>query len=131
MISFGPELIGRTEKTLVALLHRNLADTGLDEQQYVTLKVASTLTPSDDLTKAVRERAHFADAAQIVTTLTRGGLLIDGRLSPAGASLLDRILTRSALQTAAIWTEIPEDDVAATTRVLNTVLTRAHAELTH
>ena len=131
MISFGPELVGRTEKTLVALLRANLADTGLDEQQYVTLRVASALAPSEDLTEAVRARAHFADAAQIVTTLTNSGLLSDGRLSPAGASLLDQILAQSAAQSTAIWTEMPEDDVAATTRVLNTVLARAEAVLTH
>jgi hypothetical protein len=130
MISFGPELIGRTEKTLVALLRRNLADTGLDEQQYVTLKVASTLAPSEDPAEAVRRRAHFADAAQIVT-LTNSGLLSDGRLSPAGATLLDQIVAKSAGQSTAIWTELPEDDVAATTRVLNTVLARAEAVLTH
>jgi hypothetical protein len=131
MISFGPELIGRTEKTLVALLRRNLADTGLDEQQYVTLKVASTLVPSEDLAEAVRGRAHVVDAAQIVTILTNGGLLSDGRLSPAGATLLETILAKSAGQSTAIWTGIPEDDVAATTRVLNTVLARAEAVLTH
>jgi hypothetical protein len=130
MISFGPELVGRTEKTLVALLRRNLTDTGLDEQQYVTLKVASTLATSEDLAESVRRRAHFADAAQIVTTLTDGGLLSDGRLSPAGATLLDQILARSAGQSTAIWTELPDDDVAATTRVLNTVLARAEAVLT-
>jgi hypothetical protein len=131
VISFGPELVGRTEKTLVALLQRNLAGTGLDEQQYVTLKVASTLAPSEDLAEAVRGRAQFADAAQIVTTLTNGGLLIDGQLSPAGATLLEKILARSAAQSTAIWTDIPGDDAAATTRVLNTVLARAEAALTH
>jgi hypothetical protein len=129
VISFGPELVGRTEKTLVALLRRNLADTGLEEQQYVTLKVASTLGPSEDLAEAVRGRAHFADAAQIVSTLTAGGLLSDGRLSPAGATVLDQILTKSAAQSTTIWTELPDDDVATTTRVLNTVLARAEAVL--
>jgi hypothetical protein len=131
VISFGPELVGRTEKTLVALLRRNLAGTGLDEQQYVTLKVASTLAPSEDLAEAVRGRAHFADAAQIVTALTNSGLLNDGRLTPAGATLLEKILAESARQSTAIWTDMPEHDVAATTRVLNTVLTRAEAVLTH
>ncbi|MCW2648783.1 MAG: hypothetical protein QOF87_1370 [Pseudonocardiales bacterium] len=129
MISFGPELVGRTEKTLVALLRRNLAGTGLDEQQYVTLKVASDLAPSHDLTEALRERAHFADAAQLVTALTDSGLLNDGRLSAAGATLLDQILTSSAGQSAVIWTDIHEDDVAATTRVLNLVMARAEAAL--
>jgi hypothetical protein len=129
MISFGPELVGRTEKTLGALLRHILADTGLDERQYVTLKVASTLATSEDLIEAVRGRAHFDDAAQIVTTLTDRGLLSGGRLSDAGATLLDQILARSAGQSTAIWTELPADDVDATTRVLNTVLARAEAIL--
>lgn len=131
MISFGPELIGRTEKTLAALLRGTLADTGLDERQYVTLKVASTLAPSEDLSEAVRARAHFADAPQIVTTLTDGGLLSEGRPSPAGVALLDQILASSAGRLSAIWTEMPEDEVAATTRVLNTVLMRAEALMAH
>jgi hypothetical protein len=130
MISFGPELVGRTEKALVALLRRNLTDTGLDEHQYVTLKVASTLAPSEDLTAAVQGRAHLAHAAQLVTTLTNAGLLSNGRLSAAGTTLLNQVLARSADQSAAIWTELPDDDVAATTRVLNTVLARAETVLT-
>jgi hypothetical protein len=63
--------------------------------------------------------------------LTDRGLLSDGRLSPAGATLLDQILTAAASQSTAIWTGLPDDDVAATTRVLNTVLARAEAVLTH
>jgi hypothetical protein len=129
MIAFGPELLGRTEKTLVTLLQRNLADTGLDEQQYVTLKVASSLDPSQDLVDAVHSRAHFADAAEIVATLAERGLLSAGHLSPAGTALLDQILTAAAGQTATIWTDLPDDEVAAATRVLNTVLERAEAAL--
>jgi hypothetical protein len=130
MIGFGPELIGRTEKTLGALLRRNLADTGLNEREYVTLKVASTLTPTEDLSEAVGRRAHFTDAAQIVRTLAERGLLSDERLSPAGATLLNQVLATSASQAPAIWTDIPEDDVAATERVLNLVLARAQVVLT-
>ena len=130
MINFGPELVGRAEKTLGALLGRMLIGTGLDEREYVTLKVASTLAPTDDLTEAVRTRAHFDDAPEIVAALTGRGVLQDGHLSSTGAILLEQILARAADQSAAIWTQLPEDDVAATTRVLNTVLDRADAILT-
>ncbi|SOD72560.1 hypothetical protein SAMN05892883_1944 [Jatrophihabitans sp. GAS493] len=129
MISFGPELVGRTEKTLGALLHRNLVDTGLDEREYVTLRVASTLTSTEDLSDAVFARAHFTEAAELVATLTERGLLSHGRLSPTGSALLDRILSRAAGQSAAIWSGLPDADVATTTRVLNTVLARADAVL--
>ncbi|SDJ40011.1 hypothetical protein SAMN05444157_3186 [Frankineae bacterium MT45] len=129
MIDFGPELVGRTEKTFGALLRRNLAGTGLDEQQYVTLKVASTLTEDDDLAATLQERAHFTEARRLVATLTERGLLDGGGLSPAGSALLDRILTEAAGQSAAIWSDLPAGDVATTERVLNTVLARAEAVL--
>ena len=38
--TFGPQLIGQTEKTLQALLRRALAGTGLDERQWVALRLA-------------------------------------------------------------------------------------------
>ena len=37
---FGPQLVGETEKTLTALLRGFLAETGLTEPQWVTLRVA-------------------------------------------------------------------------------------------
>ena len=51
---FGPQLIGETEKTLTALLRRFLADTGLSEPQWVTLRVAQ-LYGADDTVRG-RER---------------------------------------------------------------------------
>ena len=129
MIDFGPELVGRTEKSLGALLRRTLADTGLTEQQYITLKVASALGGADELIESVRARAHFADAEQLAAALTERALLNEGRLSAAGATVLDQILRAMAGQTATIWTGLPDDEVAATTRVLNAVLARAESVL--
>ena len=43
---FGPQLIGETEKTLNALLHRFLRGTGLNEAQWVTLRLAGLLDGS-------------------------------------------------------------------------------------
>ncbi len=129
MITFGPELIGRTEKTLGALLHRSLADTGLDEREYVTLRVASTLTSQQDLIAEVRGRAHFADAPALVVGLTERGLLENGRLSVPGANLLEQVLDRTASRSARIWTDFAAEDLAVATRVLNSVLDRAEAAL--
>ena len=87
---FGPQLIGETEKTLNALLRRFLEGTGLTEPQWVTLRLADLLDGSvgaDGLAAAVADRAHFADAADLVGELTDRGLLDDGRLTSAGREL--------------------------------------------
>ena len=129
---FGPQLIGETEKTLNALLLRYLEGTGLTEPQWVTLRLAGMLdgsVDSDGLAAAVTNRAHFADAEQLVVELTARGLLDDGQLTSAGRDLVANVQAATVAATAPIWDGLPADDVAATTRVLNEVLGRAHAAL--
>jgi hypothetical protein len=125
---FGSRLIGETEKTLNALLDRFLDGTGLDERQWVTLRLAALLHGSVDaagLAAAVTDRAHFSDAAELVHQLVDRGLLRDGRLTPAGHELTGAVQDTITNQTAPIWEDLPDDDVAATTRTLNEVVTRA------
>ena len=127
---FGPRLIGETEKTLNALLRRFLAGTGVTEPQWVTLRLSDLLEGSvdaDGLTTAVADRAHFPDAASLVTGLTNRGLLDDGRLTSTGRELTAAVQATIATQTAPIWDNLPPDDVAAATRVLNEVVMRARA----
>jgi hypothetical protein len=129
---FGPQLIGETEKTVNALLRRFLEGTGLTEPQWVTLRLAEVLDGSvgaDDLAAAVADRAHFPDAADLVSELTNRGLLDHGRLTSAGRELAAAVQATIATETAAIWDDLPADDVAATTRVLNEVVTRARVVL--
>jgi hypothetical protein len=129
---FGPQLIGETEKTLNALLQRHLEGTGLTEPQWVTLRLADLLDGSvdaDGLVAAVVDRAHFPDAADLVGELTDRGLLEDGRLTSAGRELTTNFRAAITTQTAPIWDDLPPDDVAAATRVLNEVITRARAVL--
>jgi hypothetical protein len=52
--SFGPQLIGETEKTLNALLRRFLDSTGLTEPQWVTLRLAGQLDDSVDERDSLR-----------------------------------------------------------------------------
>jgi hypothetical protein len=128
----GPRLIGETEKSLNALLSRFLAGTGLTEPQWVTLRLADLLDGSvdaDGLTAAVADRAHFADAARLVSDLTNRGLLDDGRLTSAGRGLTTAIQATITTETAPIWHNLPAEDVAAATRVLNEVVSRARAML--
>jgi hypothetical protein len=131
-IPFGPQLIGETEKTLNALLRRFLVGTGLTEPQWVTLRLADRLDGSlgtDGLVAAVADRAHFPDAAKLVGELTDRGLLDDGRLTSAGRELTTAVQAAITTQTAPIWDNLPADDVAAATRVLNEVVTRARVVL--
>lgn len=129
---FGPQLIGETEKTLNALLRRALAGTGLTEPRWVTLRLAGQLdgtVDADGLTAAVADRAHVADAADLVAQLTARGLLDGGRFTAAGRQLVADVQERIATATAPIWDGLPPDDVEAATRLLNEVVGRARAAL--
>ena len=129
---FGPRLIGETEKTLNALLRRFLEGTGLTEPQWVTLRLADLLDGSvdaDGLAAAVADRAQFLDASELVNELTNRGLLADGRLTLAGRELAVAIQDTITTETAPIWDDLPANDVAAATRVLNEVVTRARVAL--
>jgi hypothetical protein len=133
---FGPQLIGETEKTLNALLLRHLDAVAqgdvLTEPQWVTLRVANMLDGTVDrvgLAVAVTDRAHFPDALQHVDDLTARGLLDDGHLTDDGRDTLTRVQTSLADDTSAIFGDLAADDVAATERVLNELVSRAHVAL--
>jgi hypothetical protein len=129
---FGPQLIGETEKTLGALLRQFLEGTGLTEPQWVTLRLADLLDGGVDahgLAAAVADRAQFPNAADLINELTSRDLLNNGRLTPAGRSLIATVQSTITTETTPIWDHLPEDDVAAATRVLNEVVTRARAVL--
>ena len=75
------------------------------------------------------DRAHFSDAVDLVGELTDRGLLADGRLTSTGRELTTAVQTSMTTDTAAIWDNLRDDDVAAATRVLNEVITRARVLL--
>jgi hypothetical protein len=129
---FGPPLIGETEKTLNALLRRFLQATGLTEPQWVALRLADMLDGSVDangLAAAVADRAHFLDAADLVAELTDRGLIDRGRLTSGGREVMATVQSSITTHTGAIFDHLPPDDVAAATRILNEVVTRARAAL--
>ncbi len=129
---FGPQLIGETEKTLNAILRRALHATGLTEPHWVTLRLAGQFDGQVDangLALAVADRAHFDDAADLVRDLTERGLLAGGRLTEEGCRVVESVQATIAEATASIWGDLPDDDVAATTRLLNEVVARARRVL--
>ena len=130
MTSFGPQLIGETEKTLNAILRGVLAEPGLTEPQWVTLRIAAQHDGAAPLADVVAERAHFTDAPALVGELGERGLLDGNRVSDAGAQTLERLGARIKELTAPIWSDLPSADVAATERVLNLVVDRARSVLT-
>jgi hypothetical protein len=122
--TFGPQLIGETEKTLNVLLRRSLAGHGLDEQQWVTLRVASQHDgPLGSLAARVADRAHFDNAEGLVAHLEDKGLIAAERPTPEGEALLRDVLGG----TATIWQDVPDAEAAA--HALSTVLDRARAAI--
>lgn len=128
-VTFGPQLIGETEKTLNALLRKALHGTGLSEPEWVTLRVAGQNQAGVDLAGLVADRAHFPDAADLVVTLTARELLQDQGLSARGQELVAEVRRRIAEATGSLWDDLAPGDVAATERILNTVVSRGRALL--
>ncbi len=124
--TFGPQLIGETEKNLQALLRQALAGTGLDERLWVALRVAAQ---PDHTALRVRlaDRARFEDAGELVTALEQRGLVAGDSPTIDGHAMLEQVLARSAALSGAIWEDIADADAAA--RALTEVLTRARRAL--
>ncbi|GAB90045.1 hypothetical protein [Gordonia rhizosphera] len=130
MIPFGPELIGQTEKTLHAILDTVLSDSGLSEREWVTLRLAVANAGARPLPDLVRDRAHFADAGEIVDGLTDRGFLDGALVTEAGHAFVDRTMQRIKTFTAPVFDDLPADDTDSTARILNVVLDRGRAAVT-
>jgi hypothetical protein len=126
MTTFGPQLIGETEKTLQALLRLALAGTGLDERHWVALRLAAQ-PDATALRDRVSHRAHFADADELVSALAQRHLVADDVPTADGRAMLERVLTRSAALSGPIWDDVEDADAAA--RALTEVLARARSAL--
>jgi hypothetical protein len=129
---FGPQLIGEAEKMLGALLRRFLDGTGLTEPEWVTLRLAERLDGSvngDGLAAAVADRAHLPNPSELVRELTRRGLLQAGRPTATGRNITAAVQETVATETAPIWKDLPDEDVAAATRVLKEIVARGRAVL--
>lgn len=137
--AFDQQLIGRTEKTMNAILERLLADSGLSEPEWVTLVLSAADDGSaqrDELILRVAralkvDRATAASHVQVL--VTKGVLCAEdaaaARVTEAGRQLIDSIRGQTGVVTQRLWGDLPAADLKVAGAVLNTVLVRAEAEL--
>ena len=138
--TLSPRVIGQAEKTLNAILGRQLAGTGLTEPRWVILTLAVTsggTAGREAFTRIVSDalkiseteaRAHIADmvAAQQLqvageppaVTATGAARQLHSRIGTATADIVQRL-----------WGDLPAEDLATTGRVLAIITDRANARL--
>jgi hypothetical protein len=129
--TFGPQLLGQTEKALNAILDRLLADSGVTEPQWVTLSLAA-MTGGDGLAPRVASAVKIGEdeARGRIAELTAAGMLAEsGDPTSAGRAVYDSVRARTAEITQRLWGDLPAADLEAAARVLGTALGRAGEEL--
>jgi DNA-binding MarR family transcriptional regulator len=130
-----PQLIGRTERALVALIGLVLASTGGTFHEWVVLNLIGV---SGGPIERSELRARVTDALKVddatveaaITELAAAGLLetVSGSvvaLSDSGRDRYARIRAAIDETTAPLYAEIPADDLATAQRVLTTLAGRA------
>lgn len=137
---FSPQLIGRTEKTLNAILDRQLAG-AVTEPQWVTLVLIAASSRSADRGQLTAQVAHALRVNQKTAVTHIGQLAGKGlvqiapgpgagvALTEAGQRLLGGVRKQVAEITQRLWGDLPVADLQVAGRVLSTVLERAEAEL--
>jgi hypothetical protein len=138
--TFSPRVIGQTEKTLNAILVRQLAGTGLTEPQWVILTLAVTsggTAGHEAFTRMVTDALKISETqahALIGDLVTAGRLRITGEppavmVTGPGRQSHSRIGTAIADITRRLWEDLPAEDLATAGRVLAIITDRANVEL--
>jgi hypothetical protein len=138
--SLSTRVIGQTEKTLNAILNRQLAGTGLTESHWVilTLALASGGTVErDPFTRQVAGALKISEAqAQArIAELVAARQLQDARegsamaVTDAAQQLHGRIRAVISEITQRLWGDLPAEDLDTAGRVLSIITERANAEL--
>jgi hypothetical protein len=138
--SLSTRVIGQTEKTLNAILNRQLAGTGLTESHWVilTLALASGGTVKrDPFTRQVAGALKISEAqAQArIAELVAARQLQDARegsamaVTDAAQQLHGRIRDVISEITQRLWGDLPAEDLDTAGRVLSIITERANAEL--
>jgi hypothetical protein len=138
--TFSTRVIGQAEKTLNAILGRELAGTGLTEPQWVILTLAVTgggAADRDRFTSMVADALKISEAeakARVADMVTAQQLNITGQGSAVTATgaaqqLHSRIRAAITEITQRLWGDLPAEDLATAGRVLAIITERANAEL--
>jgi len=134
-------LIGQAEKSLNAILGRQLAGTGLTQAQWVILTLAVTTggtTEPERFTHMVADALKISeDAAEThvddMVIAQRLQITSDGaavKVTGAAQQLHRRIGAAVAAITHRLWGDLAAEDLATAGRVLAIVTERANAHLT-
>jgi hypothetical protein len=138
--SLSTRVIGQTEKSLNAILNRQLAGTGLTEPQWVILTLAVTsggTVERDQLTRQVAGALKISEAegqARIDEMVAAQHLQASGEgaavtVTDAAQQLHSRIRTVVTEITQRLWGDLPAEDLLTAGRVLGIITERANAEL--
>lgn len=138
--TFSTRVIGQAEKTLNAILGRELAGTGLTEPQWVILTLAVTsggAADRDRFTSMVADALKISEAeaqARVADMVTAQQLNITGQgsavtVTGTAQQLHSRIRAAITEITQQLWGDLPAEDLATAGRVLAIITERANAEL--
>ncbi len=133
-------VIGQAEKTLGAILNRQLAGTGLTEPQWVILTLAVTsggTAEREQFTRMVAGALKISEAearARVGDMAAAQQLQFTGEapaVTATGAALQlhHRISAAIAQITQRLWGDLPAEDLATAGRVLAIITERANAQL--
>ena len=138
--TFSTRVIGQAEKSLNAILGRELAGTGLTEPQWVILTLAVTgggAADRDRFTSMVADALKISEAeakARVADMVTAQQLNITGQgsavtVTDTAQQLHSRIRAAITEITQQLWGDLPAEDLATAGRVLAIITERANAEL--
>jgi hypothetical protein len=138
--TLSPRVIGQAEKTMNAILDRQLAGTGLTEPQWVILTLAITgggAAEPDTFTRMVAHALKISETearACVADMVTAQRLQITGEApavtaTDAGRQLYGRISAANIQIVQRLWGDLPAGDLATAGRVLAIITERANAEL--
>lgn len=133
-------VIGQTERSLGAILDRQLAGTGLTEPQWLILTLAVTSGGTLDRAQFTRQvsgalKIGEAEAAALIAAMLAAQQLEPASsgsalaVSAAARKLHSEIRSIIAEITERLWGDLPAEDLATAGRVLSIITERASAEL--
>jgi hypothetical protein len=138
--SLSTRVIGQAEKTLNAILDRELAGTGLTESQWVILTLAVISGGTVERDQFARQVAGALKIGEAEAQARIDEMVAAQQLQPssegsavtvtdAARQLHGRIRTVVTDITERLWGDLPAEDLATAGRVLSIITERANAEL--